>query len=53
MAYIDPYSATNDVDMREFMSPLVLFLVGADYNYCGEVAWGPFSLASGRAHSGV
>ena len=60
MAYIDPCSATNDVDMREFMFTLVLFLVGADDNYCGEMAWGLFSLASGGArglarepHSGV
>ena len=61
MAYIDPCSATNDVDMREFMSrSLVLFLVGADDNYCGDNWLGAFqprfAERSGLAtepHSGV
>ena len=48
MAYIYPYSATNETDMREFTSPLILFMMtDEDENYWCEVAWGLFSLASG------
>ena len=50
MAYIYLYSATDKADIREFTSPLILFMViDEDENYCCEMAWGLFSLASGRA----
>ena len=49
MVYIYLYSAANEADVREFTSPLILFMVTyEDDNYYYEVAWGLFSLASGR-----
>ena len=50
MVYIYLYSAANEADVREFTSPLILFMVtDEDDNYCYEVAWGHCSLASGGA----
>ena len=50
MAYIYLYSATDKADIREFTSPLILFMVtDEDENYGCEIAWGPLSLASGRS----
>ena len=50
MAYIYLYSAANEADMREFTSPFILVMVTDEgEHYCCAVAWGHFSLASGRA----
>ena len=50
MAYIYLYSATDKADIREFTSPLILFMVtDEDENFDCEIAWGPLSLASGTA----
>ena len=50
MAYIYLHSAATETDMREFTSPFILFMVTDEgEHYCCAVAWGHFSLASGRA----
>ena len=45
MVYIYLNSAAEQADVREFTSPLILFMVTyEDDNYDCEVAWGPRSL---------